>query len=251
MTGRYWGGNGWYDIPAGDGLRYWNGSAYVVASRGRYWGGNGWYDFWTKSDPITVHFYPTFTTNLRRTGGAPEYDAIQSSGNNAAANLVIGRYGGTHPYHYTGLVHFQGNSVEGIGSLTDLMIARPVVKAASLRLTRAYGGLTSPAGVIRIGTWTQAFAQTLPATTLDGTYHDWDPQAVYDITGWVHGQTRTFGLHTQTIYDLQYGKSIMVSEVTGGYNDPGGTTSAYGAIWGLANADGNVVPYLTVILDVA
>lgn len=245
-------GPGYSNIPDGDRIRFWTGSSYAVPSEIRAWNGGAYVSVWSRSNPITATFYPSFTTNLRWNGSTTQYDGPGTSSNDAAADLFIGRFGGSFPYHYVSLLQFNGiPSLEGYGTLAELMATRPVVKGANLRLYRLAGGFSNPSGYIRIGTWTQASAQTLPATNLTGSYMDWDPQAVSDVGGWLHGQNRAFGVYPQTIYDMAAGKSIMISEVTSGHTTSGGTSTAYSRIIGNTTIDLAKLPILTVALDVA
>lgn len=246
----FWNGSSYPNLPDGDRLRYWNGSSYAIPTEGRYWNGSSYQSFWTKSNPITVSFYPSLATSIRWNGGSVVYDPSGLTGDNARSDLYNGRFAGGTNYHYVSILQFRGGSNEGAGTLNELMVTRPVVKAASLRLNRVSGGLTSPAGYIRFGTWTQPNAETLPATTLNGTYNDWDPQAAYDIAGWSHGTNRAFGLYAQNIHDLNAGLTLMFAEVTSGYTTSGGTTSAYSRIYGLLGSDTTRQPLLTVTLDI-
>lgn len=240
----------WGNVADGDKVRYWNGSGYAIATEVRVWNGSSWVSVWSKSNPVTVSFYPTFATNMRWNGSSVSYDSSGLSPNNAATDLYNGRYAGGTNYHYVSLLQFTGGSIQGLGTLAQLMASRPVVKSASLRLNRVSGGLGSPVGYLRIGTWTQANAQNLPATVLDGTYNDWDPKTVNGIGGWSYGSNRDFPVNVQQIYDLNAGKTLMFAEVESGYTTSGSTTNAYMRIYGMLGSDPGKLPILTVTLDI-
>jgi hypothetical protein len=148
------------------------------------------------------------------------------------------------------MMRFASASNEGYGTIATILTTRPVVKSAKLRLNRVSGGLGSPSGYLRIGSWKQAGLESLPATTLDGTYHDFDPQYAGDVSGWAYGWNREFPVPTQCIYDHNAGYAIMFAEVTSGFLVNGGTTAAYMMIRGIANAPSAAyLPMLTVTFD--
>lgn len=243
-------GGNYVNVPDGNRIKFSNGSGYVDASEARVWNGSSYSRFYSRSDPISVTFYPTFTTSLRWSGSAVQYDGAGTAADDTHADMFVGRFGGSFPYHYTSLLKFTGPSVEGFGTITDIIQTRPVIKGSALRLYRAAGGWYSPVGFLRIGTWTQPFMETLPATTLNGTYHDWDPHTANDIYGWLHGQNRWFPVWSQNIWDLAFGNSLMISEVLSGYTTPGGTSGTYSRITGATTIDPNIFPILAVTFDV-
>ncbi|MBA3551113.1 hypothetical protein H0W32_02820 [Patescibacteria group bacterium] len=169
------------------------------------------------------------------------------------ATLGLGRYNGEKPYHYTSIMLFGGDSIYVPDTLVEAMVARPVVKTATLRLYRNLGvGLNSPTGYLRMGVWSQLNSQTLPPTTLDGTYHDWSAPIATDIAGWIRGELKTVSVPWQAIHSLKDGKALMFSEVTSGYKTSGGTTNAHSQIYGLNNGSPDLakIPLLAVTLDV-
>lgn len=243
-------GISWIPVPDGTSLKVPIGGTYQPPQKLHYPAGGVWAQAWSKSDQRIVTFFPTVTTALRWNGSAPAYDPAGLSADNTRTDMHNGRFAGSAPYHHTSMMKFDGNSNEGLGTLAAAMAVRPVVKSASIRLHRVSGGLSSPAGDLRVGTWSQLNLQTLPATTLDGTYHDWDPHTVTSVGGWSFGQNRTFAVYPQTIYDLLDGKALMFAEVLSGYMTSGGTTSAYMRIYGLLGGDLGKLPLLTVVLDI-
>ncbi len=250
-----WDGSAWVTVPDGSKVQYWTpvGPGYAIAQAVKYWNGSSWVTAWTRSDPLTLTFYPTFTTNIRWDGAEVDYDSNLTAVDNGKATLGLGRYNGEKPYHYTSLLKFDGVNVSGSTSLVAALAARPICKSASLRLYRNLGiGLQSPVGYLRMGTWSQLNAHTMPTTTVDGTYHDWSPTTVTDIYGWQRGFLKTFSVDPQNIYDLRDGKSLMFSEVTSGYLTSGGTTNAHSQIYGLNDGSPDLakIPVLTVSLDV-
>lgn len=251
---KYWSGSAWTLIPDGIMFKYWTGSAWAYPNAVWYWSGSAWVKAWSKSDPATYTFYPTFTTNLRWDGSAVDYDSNLSQSNDGLADLLLGRYNGEKPYQAVSLMQFKGNNIGGSTTLAEALAVRPAVKSASVRLYRNPGaGLTYPAGYLRTGVWTQANAQNMPATTLDGTYNDWSPTGTHDIDGWTTGSAKSFSIEPQHILDMNAGKTLMFSEVTSGYTTSGGTTNAYSQIYGLEGGsyDTAKVPVLTVNLDLA
>lgn len=246
-----WDGSAWVLVPDGSMVKIWNGSAWVSPASVKYWNGTAWVNAWTQTDPITLTFYATLTTSLRWSGSSNVYDASGSHDDDTKADMHIGRYGGTYPYHYTSMMHFRDPSNEGGGTLDTAMGIRPVVKSASLRLRRVSSGLGSPAGNIRVGTWTQGFLETLPPTDLSGIYHDWDPMTVTSVSGWSIDTTKTIPVDPVNVTDLIFGKSLMLAEVISGYKTSGPTTSAYMKLYGLNDGapDLALAPLLTVTLD--
>lgn len=249
-----WDGAAWVTVPDGDAVKYWNGSAWVPANGLYYWNGSAWVQAWIKSDPITLTFYPTFTTNIRWDGSEVDYDSNLTAVDNTKATLGLGRFNGEKPYHYTSLLLFNADANESPVTIAEALATRPVVKSATLRLYRNLGvGLQYPAGYLRTGTWTQANLASLPATTVDGTYHDFDPTTVNDITGWQRGTLKSFPLWWNNIYDLRDGKALMFAEVESGFMVAGATTSAHSQIYGLNDGapDLSKAPKLTLTLDLA
>lgn len=252
---KYWNGSAWTLVPDGTMVKYWNGSSWVMPSNVWYWSGSAWVNAWKKSNPATYTFYPTFTTNIRWDGSAVDYDSNLTASNDGEATLGLGRYNGEKPYHYTSLLKFDGNAINAsTTTLAEALAARPVCTSATLRLYRNTGiGLGSPSGYLRTGIWTQLNAHTLPATSLDGRYHDWSQTTTNDIAGWTTGSSKTFTLDPEQIEALPSGKSLMFSEVTSGYTTSGGTTNAHSQIYGLNDGsyDTAKVPLLTVTLDLS
>jgi hypothetical protein len=251
---KYWNGSAWAVVPDGTAMKYWSGSAWVTANAVWYWSGSAWVKAWTKSSPATYTFYPTFTTNLRWDGANVDYDSNLSQSNDGLADLGLGRYNGEKPYHYTSLLKFDGDATNSATTLVEALAARPVCKSATLRLYRNPGkGLGSPVGYLRMGIWSQLNANLMPATSLDGRYHDWSDVVVNDIAGWTSSTNKVFTVSPQHIYDLAADKSLMFSEVTSGYTTSGGTTNAHSEIYGLEGGSYNtsLVPLLTVNLDLA
>lgn len=244
-----WNGSSWVTVPDGSAVKYWNGSNWVVPSAVRYWTGSTWAVAWAKADPKTLTFYANFTTNLRHSGGGALYDSTGTAANDAAADLYIGRYGGSYPYHFLSLIGF-GLSNYGT-SLAAELAARPVIKSASLRLYRLPGaGLGSPSGTLSTGIWTQSGASNLPATTLSGTYNDWSTMSTTSINGWSYDTAKWFNVYGGQIQDLAAGKVLAISEVTSGYTSSGGTTNAYSRLYGLASGfNSSKTPLLQITLD--
>lgn len=244
-------GPGWTNVPDGNRVRYWNGGGYVDANQVRVWNGGGYVTVWTRSNPITATFYATATIALRQHSFGPEYDPGGSASNNAHSDLWNGRYNGSWPRHHTSILRFTGGANEGYGTIAQILTTHPAVKSATLRLNRVSGGLGSPSGYLRVGSWKQLGMESLPATTLDGTYHDFDPHYAGDVAGWQYGWNRNFAVPPQCIYDHNAGYALMFAEVTSGFLSTGGTTAAYMMIRGIENAPNvNYLPMLTVTFDV-
>lgn len=247
---RVWNGSSWVTIPNGTKVRYWNGSSWVNPKTVRVWNGSSWVTVWSKADPITRTYYADFSTQIRWNGSSAVYNHSGSSADSKLSDMYIGRYGGSFPYHYTSVLGF-GNSTNNF-SIAQSLAVRPTVKSATLRLYRLSGsGLYSPSGTIRAGAWTQANFRNLPDTLLNGTYHDWDPQASRPMSGWITNSAQTFTLNPQHIYDLNDGKGLMLSEVISGYTTSGATTGAYSKFAGVASGQNNagIRPMLTVVYD--
>jgi hypothetical protein len=245
-----WNGSSWVTVPDGSSVKYWGGSNWVIPNAVKYWNGSSWQTAWTKSNPITLTFIPSVTTSLRWDGNSTEWDHPATSNNGAKADMFLGRYGGSAPYHFTSLMKFDAQSEENQGTLQQAMTARPVVKNASIRLNRVESGLNSPAGYLRIGTFDQQNIQTLPSTTVDGSRHDWPGHTATSVTGWSFGENKTFPVAAKTINGLDAGKALMFAEVMSDYKNSGGTTSAYMMIYGVRGSNSGLVPKLTVTLDV-
>lgn len=242
-------GGGYVLVPDGNKILVCDGANYNIPTEVRVCNGATYVGVWSKSDPITLNFYPTLTTTLRWNGSFPEYDGPGTAADNTKADLFLGRYNGSYPYHYTSLLRFAGASIEG-PTLATALAARPFVKSATMRLHRVSGGYSSPTGYLRVGSWIQTPVESQPATSLNGSYHDWDPQQPNDVAGWSYGQNKTFWVPPQVVYDHNAGRAIMFSEVLSGYTSSGATTGAYMRIAGLTTSDGNKLPVLTVVLDV-
>lgn len=242
---KYWNGSTWVLVPDGSAVKYWNGSTWVVPNSVKYWNGSTWVTAWTKASPKTITLYADFATNLRHSGFGAVYDSSATAGNDAAADLFIGRYNGSQPYHFLSLIGFNS------ATLAAELATRPVVKSAALRLYRKPGaGYGSPAGDLVTGIWTQSNARSLPATTLSGTYNDFTPYAATSIDGWAYDTTRWFTMNGQHVLDLAAGKVLSISEVIGGFTTSGATTPAYSKIYGLAEGyNTSKMPAITVTLD--
>ncbi len=245
-----WNGSAWVSVPDGTAVKYWGGSNWIIPNAVKYWNGSSWQTAWTKSNPLTLTFVPSVTTTLRWTGSATVYDHPATANDSTKADLFLGRYGGSAPYHFTSLMKFDAASEENQGTLKQAMVTRPVVKSASLRLNRVSSGLSSPSGYLRIATFDQLNIQLLPATTVDGSRHDWPGHIATSIAGWSFGENKTFPVSIKTINDLDAGKALMFAEVMSEYKNSGGTTSAYTMIYGLRGGNAWLVPLLTVTLDV-
>ncbi len=243
-------GASWILVPDGSALKFSDGVAYFNAQKLHYPAGGVWAEAWSRSNPITLTFYPTVTTALRWNGSAPAYDPAGLAADNARTDMHNGRFAGSAAYHHTSILKFDAASNEGGGTLAAALATRPIVKSAKLRLNRVSGGLSSPSGNLIVGTWSQLSMETLPATSLTGIYHDWDPNTIGSVSGWTYGSNREFTVNPQNVYDLRDGKSLMFAEVTSGYTTSGGTTPAYMRIYGLLGADTTKQPLLTVTLDI-
>lgn len=249
---KVWNGSSWVLIPDGQKVKIWNGTNWVIPEAVKFWNGTNWVAAWTKSQPITLSFYASLTTTLRYNGSSPVYDSAGTASNNRNADLFIGRYNGTYPYHYTSLMLFDGLDINNQMSITDALLIKPVVKSALIRLRRLPGGANNPSGYIRFGTWTQPNLTTLPATNLDGRWHDWDPATPNNVAGWTVNTTKTFSANPQNVLDLANGLALMCSEVMSGYATSGATSPAYSNIYGRNNGspDPALTPMLTVTFDV-
>lgn len=243
-----WNGSSWVLVPDGTDFKYWNGSAWVNPTAVKYWDGDSWETAWSKSDPKILTFTANFTTNLRHSSSGAQYDSTGSASNDAKADLYVGRYGGSVPYHFLSLMGFK-NSNEG-GTLAAELAVRPAIKTCAVYLRRRSGaGLGSPSGNVVTGIWTQSNYASLPATTLSGTHDDWSPADTTSISGWAYEAGKWVGVDPQHVWDIAAGKALIVSEVTSGYTTSGGTTNAYSRIYGLT--DVAKAPVLKLTLDYA
>ena len=202
-----------------------------------------WRTVWQRSDEITRTFYATFSTAMRwSAGGYASYDPAGTASNDAQADLFIGYFGGSNPYHYTSVIDF-GNSNEENQSIATYLATRPTVVDAELRLMRYSSGTTTlGTSSCWTGNWTQSSFSSLPTPDLDGSEHDWSNKEETVITGWSHGSQQIVGVDPEVVKDVAGGAGLMLAgtDQQTGYTtanvDGSSTTTNYSRIYGVANA---------------
>lgn len=237
-------GSSWVNVPDGDKVLYHNGSSWVNPTEVLYHNGSSWVTAWNKSDPVTYSYYTWFDDNLRH--------GTSNAWTTTSDNLpYIGRFGGTYPYHFAGVMSL-GNPVNsGDPTASAALGTRSVIKSIYLRLTRhsTSAGVSSPTGNMNIGTmsypqpWNTGTMSTISAT------FDFSPVTTYSVNGWGFGVTKTIEIEPQHGYDMiDNGRPLIISEVTSGYTTSGSSTGAYMKFWG--NGDGDSVrPMFTITFD--
>ena len=241
-TLKRWSGSSWVTVPNGTALKYWNGSSWVNPMALKYWDGNSWETAWNKSDPITLTTTANFTTNIRYNGYSYGYDANASASNNTQANPMIGRYGGSYPYHFAGIIGFN------MSAISAAYASRPRILSARINIERRAGsglGTLSGASPIRIGTWKRGSWRALPSVSSTASFVDFNPMTSYDPNGWSSG-TRWISIDPVHALDMINGWGLVLSEVTASFSSSGGTTNLYSRIGGIAVG---VTPTLEVTLD--
>lgn len=237
-TLKRWNGSSWVTVPDGTAFKYWNGSAWVNPNAVKYWNGSSWVTCWNKSDPQTLTVTADFTSNIRVTS----WDAAGESSNNAQANPRIGRFNGSQPYHYIGILGFP------MSSISSAMGTRPTITGGRVYIYRLSGsGLSTATGTLRIGTWTQSNFRNTPSVSSIGSYTDFSPLRSHNVGNWTDPSGQWFDLDPQHVQDLVNGRGLTISEVTTGWTSSGGTTSLYSKIAGIQN--GSNLPRLEVTID--
>lgn len=234
--------NGWGNVPDGIKLQRYN-NGWDAATKAQVRNGS-WQTIWNKSDEITRSFYATFSTAMRwSAGGFATYDPAGTASNDAEADLFIGYFGGSNPYHYTSVMTF-GNDIDYGQSIASYLATRPNVTGASLRLMRYSSGTTTlGTSYCWTGNWTQPSFSSLPTPDLDGSEHDWSNKAQTTITGWSHGSQQTINVANQAVKDMVnngYGLMLAGTQQQTGYTtanvDGTSTTTNYSRIYGVATA---------------
>ena len=235
----------WTQIPNGTGVRYKaSGSWNDIQTLSTKVSGT-WRTVWQKSDPLTANFYATFSTAMRHSaGGFATYDPAGTASDNSEADVFIGYFGGSNPYHYTSVVDFGNAHDEGQLTITQYLATRPNITSAELRLTRYNSGSsTLGASNIYTGNWTQSGFTSLPTPDLDGSEHDWDHKETTAIGGWSFDSQKTIDVDPQAVIDMNNGAGLMIAgtDQQTGYTtasvDGSGTTTNYSRIYGVANAN--------------
>lgn len=236
---------GWKNLPDGTRFKYYD-NGWKNPNKVAVYDGSQWVTVWNKSDPVTYSYYTWFDDNLRH--------GTSNAWTTTSDNLpYIGRFGGTYPYHFAGVLSLgsptDGNSAHN----ADTIIAtRPVIKSISLRLTRhsTSAGVSSPTGNMNIGTMSYPVASwgSGTMTTVSSTF-DFSPVTTYSVNGWGFGVTKTIDIEPQHGYDMiNSQRALIMSEVTSGYTTSGSSTNAYMKFWG--NGDGDSVrPMFTITFD--
>lgn len=236
-------GSQWVNVPDGTAIKYHNGSSWVNPTSIAYYNG-GWQTAWNKSAPVTYTYYTWFEDNLRHGTS----NAWTTNGDNYP---YIGRFNGTYPYHFAGVLSL-GNSTDGVTAHNaDQVIAtRPVIKSISLRLTRhSSSGSSSPSGNMNIGTMSHPQPwNTGTMSTISSTF-DFSPVTTYGVSGWGFSTTRTIDIQPQHGYDMiNSGRALIMSEVTSGYTTSGSSTGAYMKFHGGGDGD-SIRPMFTITFD--
>lgn len=246
-TLKRWNGSSWVTVPNGSAVKRWNGSSWVNATGVYYWNGSSWIKCWNKSDPTTINLDADFTSNIRWEGGGSgifDWDSISSNpSNKGQADIMVGRYNGSYPYHYVGIIGFPQ------ASLVSAMNTRPTVVSARLRLQRISGsglGTLSGANPLRIGTWVQTNFRSTPYLSDPGNHDDWSPLTSENVNGWAGGSSIWIDIPAQNVIDQKNGWGLVLSEITTGYKSSGGTTNLYSKI---GNITDGTRPRLEVTLD--
>ena len=252
---KYWNGSSWVLVPDGTAVKYWSGSAWTNPSFVKYWNGSSWVTAWSKSDPVTYHYYPAYTVNVRAGSTPPVgvYDSGGSAADNAQADLYIGAFAGSFPYHYQSYMSF-GASVEG-PTIGAALAVRPNVTSASLRLTRTGASGSSPAtGTLYTGLWTQSGFNSLPSTSVGTSpeYHDFVGGTSASITGLTYNGETSVSVSQTQVDALGAGtKALMLAGInTSSFTSSvGSTTGNYMAFLGNENGAAGTRPYLSITFD--
>jgi len=248
----------WDTIASADvGVRV--GGTWRTAVKGGVRIGGSWRQFYVGSDPVTYTFDASASKSARGISWA-------TSSNPAGADYPRqGRYSTNYPWF--GLVQFTNtsgtNSSGGNKTLSDALAIRPVVKSATLRLTRwsSAHGLTYASGDIYIAKYNDSITATSPThNLLDFNHYAYKnyPGFPGPLTDYITlGETTYIDLnsngHVSNLIDHAKTKPLSITNTTNNTNTGDGLgrfTSSQDTDYIIYNAAGIAyAPLLSVTLD--
>ena len=252
-------GGSWTEIPAGD-AKYYDSSSetWKVIKKGYYMptDGGSWTQFYTGSDPITFTMIPfafsTYPTRFARGTSWGTSSNGPAGGTEGTKTLACGRYfTGSNTQRYYGIMSFYNTSRGTL--LQDELDERPVVKSATLRLTRD----TVTHGVSNPGSGAEIFISHYNGSS---TSSNPDPGSValsnaanQSAVGLTRGSNITVDLMAASngqglIEDFAANSHLAVTNVDTGLTNYGASLdNDYFWFFGLSNA--SYYPTVTIQLD--
>ena len=244
-------GGTWTAIPQGDAY-YYDGSEWKIIKKGHYMPSDGgsWTQFYTGSDEREFTIYPngfsTYATRFARGSSWGTTSNGPSAGTAGVKTLACGRYfTGSNTPRYYGVATFAFTSV---GTFFSSELAeRPVVKSATLRLTRdtvLHGEPTPSSSNIYVSPYDGNTTTTSPSTS----DVDLSKAVSASSTGLARGSNIEITLDQDIIDHVAANSDLAITNVNSGLADFGSSLDTnYFFFFGLGST--STQPRITVTLD--
>lgn len=244
-------GGSWASIPQGDAY-YYDGSAWKIIKKGYYMPSDGgsWAQFYTGSDPKTLTIYPNgfsaYATRFARGSSWGTTSNGPSAGTASVKTLACGRYYDvSNTQRYYGVANFGFTSA---GTFFSSELAeRPVVKSATLRLTRdsvIHGVSTPSSSNIYVSPYDGNTTTTSPSTS----DVDFSKAVSASSTGLTRGSNIEITLDQDIIEHVAANNDLAITNVNSGLADfDSSLDTNYFFFFGLGST--STQPRITVTLD--
>lgn len=216
-----------------------------------------WHQGYQKSDPVTytmeLNVFATYQSRFARGTSWGTSSNGPAAGTSGTRTIACGRYYlGGNTKRYYGLMNFAfaANPNEATELLAVKMQTRPVVKSATLRLTRdtvVHGSSNPSSGSIYIAPYNGATSDSAP----DPADVDFSKAESASVVGLTRGSNITIDLDQDIIDELASTGTLAITNVNSGLNNSGASEDqSYLWFFGMHNVtDGSKRPLITVTLD--
>lgn len=246
-------GGSWASVPSGDVYHMpTDGGSWEVVKKGYYMPSDGgtWTQFYTGSDEKTFTIYPNgfnaYPTRFARGSSWGTTSNGPSAGTEGVKTLACGRYfTGSNTQRYYGVATFAFTSVATF--LSSELAERPVVKSATLRLTRDtvnHGVPTPGSSSIYVSPYGGNTTTTSPSTS----DVDFSKAVSASSTGLTKGSNIEITLDQDIIDHVAANNDLAITNVNSGLADFGSSLDTnYFFFFGLGST--STQPRITVTLD--